>query len=767
MSLISRISILLTLMLGQFIPQQACAFLVEDIRVEGLQRISAGTVFNYLPIKTGDEVDAGNTSQIIRTLYKTGFFKDIRLEQDGNILIVFVRERPAIAEINITGNKDLDTEPLMAGLKDIGLAEGRVFKRALLEKVEQELNRQYFARGKYGIKIQSKVTPLERNRVGLDIEISEGLTARIKRINIIGNQAFEDEDLLDEFQLGVPSWYAIFSSRDKYSKQALSGDLETLRSYYLDRGYIDFKIKSTQVSITPDKKDIYITVVVEEGDAFTLSDIKLAGELELPPEELFPLIHLRRGAIFSRKKLTASADRLNGHYSDVGYAFANVNTIPDIDRENKRVAITFFVDPGKRVYVRYINISGNTNTRDEVLRRELRQMESAWFSGEKTKLSRERLQRLGFFSDVSMETPAVPGTTDQLDVNLKVTEAASGQFSAGVGYAQTQGMIFNASISENNFLGTGNRFSAGFDTSDATKELSLSFTNPYYTIDGISQGYELSYEETDYSELNISSYSTDVGRIGVHYGIPITEYDRFKFSLAYEHTSFFTGSSPSDQIEDFVEDNGKKFDDFEIVTSWIHDTRDRAIFPNRGGRQVFSIETNIPGSDLQYYRIIYKNAHYFQLTNSFTLKLNGYLGYGDGYGDDDELPFFRNFYAGGIGSVRGFEENTLGPLDSEDDALGGNAKIVGQMELLFPAFGDDFKDTVRAGFFVDVGNVFDLAGDENDYRDIEWELFRASTGLMLSWYSPVGALSFSWGYPIKEEEGDEIKNLQFNIGSSF
>ncbi|MGD8912399.1 MAG: outer membrane protein assembly factor BamA, partial [Candidatus Thiodiazotropha sp.] len=433
-------------MLGQFIPQQACAFLVEDIRVEGLQRISAGTVFNYLPIKTGDEVDAGNTSQIIRTLYKTGFFKDIRLEQDGNILIVFVRERPAIAEINITGNKDLDTEPLMAGLKDIGLAEGRVFKRALLEKVEQELNRQYFARGKYGIKIQSKVTPLERNRVGLDIEISEGLTARIKRINIIGNQAFEDEDLLDEFQLGVPSWYAIFSSRDKYSKQALSGDLETLRSYYLDRGYIDFKIKSTQVSITPDKKDIYITVVVEEGDAFTLSDIKLAGELELPPEELFPLIHLRRGAIFSRKKLTASADRLNGHYSDVGYAFANVNTIPDIDRENKRVAITFFVDPGKRVYVRYINISGNTNTRDEVLRRELRQMESAWFSGEKTKLSRERLQRLGFFSDVSMETPAVPGTTDQLDVNLKVTEAASGQFSAGVGYAQTQGMIFNASI---------------------------------------------------------------------------------------------------------------------------------------------------------------------------------------------------------------------------------------------------------------------------------------------------------------------------------
>jgi outer membrane protein insertion porin family len=763
MPLVSRFLALLALLSGLLFTQRCVAFVVEDIRVEGLQRISAGTVFNYLPIKTGDEVNAGNTAQIIRTLYKTGFFKDIRLEQDGNILIVFVHERPAIAEINISGNKELDTEPLMAGLKDIGLAEGRVFQRALLEKVEQELNRQYFARGKYGVRIKSTVTPLERNRVGLEIEISEGLTARIKRINIIGNEAFDDDELLDEFELGVPSWYAIFSSRDKYSKQALSGDLETLRSYYLDRGYIDFKIESTQVSITPDKRDIYITVVVNEGDVFNLNDIKLAGDLEIPPEELFPLIHLKRGEVFSRKKLSASADRLNRHYSDAGYAFANVNTIPDIDRENKKVAITFFVDPGKRVYVRYINISGNTNTRDEVLRRELRQMESAWFSGEKTRLSRERLQRLGFFSEVNMETPAVPGSTDLVDVNLGVTEAASGQFSAGVGFTQTQGVIFNASISENNFLGTGNRFSAGFDTSDATKKLTISYTNPYYTIDGVSQGYELSYRKTDFSELNISSYSTDVGRLGVHFGIPITEFDRLRFSLAYENTTFFLGTGASSEVKEFIENNGDKFDDFELVGSWIHDTRDRAIFPNRGGRQVFSVETNIPGSDLQYYRVNYSNDHYFQLTNSLTLKLNGELGYGEGYGDDNQLPFFRNFFAGGIGSVRGFEENTLGPRDSEDDALGANARILGQMELLFPAFGDEFKDTVRAGFFVDVGNVFDLAGDE----EIAWDRFRASTGLMLSWFSPVGALSFSWGYPIKEEEGDNIKNLQFRIGGGF
>ncbi|MEJ2618671.1 MAG: outer membrane protein assembly factor BamA [Candidatus Thiodiazotropha sp.] len=758
-----RIFITLLLLTALLLPQLAAAFVVEDIRVEGLQRISAGTVFNYLPVKTGDQVTVGNTAKIIRALHKTGFFKEIRLEREGDVLIVFVHERPAIAEINITGNKDLDTDRLMTGLKDVGLAEGRVFKRALLEQVEQELNRQYFARGKYGVKIKSTVTPLERNRVGIDIEISEGLTARIKNINIIGNSAYDDDELLDEFELGIPAWYAIFSSRDKYSKQALAGDLETLRSYYLDRGYIDFKIESTQVSITPDKKDIYITIALDEGNVFTLSDIKLAGDLELPEEDLFPLIHLRRGGVFSRKKVTASAERLNKKYSDAGYAFANVNSIPDIDRENRKVAITYFVDPGKRVYVRYINISGNSTTRDEVLRREMRQMESAWFSGEKTRLSRERLQRLGFFNDVNMETPAVPGTTDLVDVNLSVTEAASGSLSAGVGYSETQGVLFNASISQNNFLGTGNRVSAGFDTSDATKKVSVVYTNPYYTIDGISQGYELSYRETDFAELNISSYSTDVGRLGVNFGVPVTEYDRLKFSLAYERTTFFLGSTPSNEIQEFVDSNGDRFSDFELVGSWIRDSRDRAIFPNRGGRQIFTTELNTPGSDLQYYRLSYRNSQYFPLTNNLTLKLNGELGYGDGYGNNDELPFYRNFYAGGIGSVRGFEENTLGPKDSEDDALGANARIIGQVELLFPIFGDDFKDTVRAGLFADVGNVFDLANDE----EIKWDGFRASTGLMLSWFSPVGALSFSLGYPLKEEEGDKTKSLQFRIGSGF
>ncbi|MEJ2592934.1 MAG: outer membrane protein assembly factor BamA, partial [Candidatus Thiodiazotropha sp.] len=709
------------------------------------------------------EVNKGNSAQIIRTLYKTGFFKDVRLEREGDVLIVFVRERPAIAEINISGNKDLETDRLKAGLKDIGLAEGRVFKRALLETVEQELNRQYFARGKYGVKINSKVTPLERNRVGIDIEISEGLTARIKKINLIGNHAFDDDELLSTFQLGIPAWYAFFSSKDKYSKQALAGDLETLRSYYLDRGYIDFKIDSTQVSITPDKKDIYITIVVKEGEVFTLSDIKLAGDLELPQKDLFPLIHLKRGEVFSRKKLTASADRLNKKYSDAGYAFANVNSIPDIDREKRTVGITFFVDPGKRVYVRYVNFSGNASTRDEVLRREMRQMESSWFSGEKTRLSRERLQRLGYFSEVNVETPAVPGSTDLVDVNIDVTESASGSLSAGIGYSQTQGVILNGSITQDNFLGSGKRVSAGFDTSTATKKLSLSYNNPYYTIDGVSRGMELSYRKTDFAELNISGYSTDVGRLGMNFGIPVTEYDRLRFSVAYEDTTFYLGSSPSQEIIDFMDQNGDHFRDLELVGSWIRDTRDRAIFPTRGGKQTFSLETNSPGSDLQYYRLIYRNTHYFPMTSNLTLMLNGELGYGDGYGSDDSLPFFRNFYAGGIGTVRGFKENTLGPQDSQNDALGANSKVIGQMELSFPAFGEDFKDTVRVGLFLDAGNVFDLAGGES----ITLDGVRVSTGLMLSWYSPVGALSFSLGYPVVKKDGDSTENFQFRIGGAF
>jgi outer membrane protein insertion porin family len=745
------------------VSQEVAAFVVQDIRIEGLQRISAGTVFNYLPVKVGDEVNTGNSANIIRTLFQTGFFKDVRLEQDGDVLVITVWERPAIATINISGNKDLDTDQLLAGLKDIGLSEGRVFKRAILDQVEQELNRQYFARGKYGVKITSTVSPLERNRVALDIEISEGLTARIKRINIIGNQAFDDEELLDQFQLGIPAWYEFFSDRDKYSKQALGGDLETLRSYYLDRGYVDFKIDSTQVSITPDKKDIYITIVIHEGPVYTLSDIKLAGELELSQQELFPLIHLRRGEVFSRKQITASAERLTSHYSDAGYAFANINSIPDIDQEKREVAITFFIDPGKRVYVRYINVTGNSNTRDEVVRRELRQMESSWFSGEQVKLSRERLQRLGYFGDVNIETPAVTGTTDEVDVNIDVEEKSSGTLSAGVGYSQTQGLILSGNISQDNFLGSGKKVSAGFDTSTANKRIILAYNNPYYTIDGISRGFDISYRKTDFGELNITNYSTDVSRIGMNFGIPLTEYDRLRFSLAYEHTMFYVGEDPSQEVVDFVETNGDVFDDVEFITSWVRDTRDRAIFANSGARQTVILETDLPGSDLNYYRLTYLHTRFFPLYRSFVLRTNLDLGYGDGYGDDDTLPFFRNFYAGGITTVRGFKGNSLGPKDEYGRALGANSRIVGQMDLLFPPPGGGFENTMRFGVFLDVGNVFDLENGQS----INADEFRASAGGSLSWMSPIGPLIFSVAYPFKQGDDDEIEIFQFSVGAGF
>lgn len=762
MSALFRLFFAASLCALALLPRVGLGFVVSDIRIEGLQRISAGTIFNYLPVKVGDEVSKDNSAKIIRALYATGFFKDVRLEQEGDVLVVFVHERPAIAKVDITGNKDLDTDILKDALKDIGLAEGRVFKRAILEQVEQELNRQYYARGKYGIKIQSTVSPLERNRVAVEITISEGLTARIKRINIIGNKAFDEDDLLDEFELGIPAWYMFFSSKDKYSKQALSGDLEKLRSYYYDRGYVDFKIESTQVSLSPDKKDIYITIAITEGEVYTLSDIKLAGELELPQADLFPLIHLKRGEVFSRKEITASAERITGHYSDAGYAFANINSIPDIDREKRQVAITYFVDPGKRAYVRRINVSGNATTNEEVIRRELRQMESAWFSGEQVKLSRERLQRLGYFGEVNVETPAVTGRTDQVDVDVKVEEISSGTLSAGVGYSQTAGATLSGSISENNFLGTGKQVSAAFDTSKANQQLVLKYTNPYYTIDGVSRGFEASYHKTDYAELNISNYSTDISRLGMNLGLPVTEYDRLYFSLALENTELFLGSSPSSVITDFVDRNGDSFVDYEFITSWTRDTRNTAIFPSAGGKQYMSLETNLPSSDLLYWRLSYRNSRYLALTQESTLGFNLDLGYGEGY-SDGELPFFRNFFAGGIGTVRGFKGNSLGPKDEFGNSLGANSRITGQMELLFPPPGNSFDSTMRWGLFVDAGNVFDLTNGSK----ISADEIRASTGVMMSWISPVGPLQFSFAYPFKEQPGDEHELFQFSIGIGF
>ena len=739
------------------VPALSDTFEIKDIRIQGLRRISAGTVFNYLPVHVGDTITPAQTAQAIRALFKTGFFKDVRLERDGEVLVVSVVERPAIASIDITGNKAIEKDDLLKALKDIGLAEGRVLDRSVLDKIEQELQRQYFSQGKYAVTINTTLTPLERNRVAVAIAISEGTVAKIKQINLVGNHAFSDKKLLKQFDLGTSGWMSWYTKNDRYSKQKLSGDLERLRSYYLDRGYINFRIDSTQVSITPDKKDIYVTVNLTEGAVYTISDIKLAGDLTLPAEKLFPLVSVERGAVFSRKEATESANRISTLLGNSGYAFANVNTIPEIDEDNKRVAITLFVDPGKRAYVRRINMIGNTSTRDEVLRREMRQMEAAWFSTDQVNKSRTRLQRLGYFDDVSV----VPGTTDQVDVNFSVKEKASGNLLAGVGFSQSQGVLLNASVTQDNFLGTGKRVTVAFNNSDATTIYQLSYLNPYYTVDGISRGFTLRYRQTDASQFDSADYTTNVASAGVNFGLPLNDTDRLRFTLDVNSTSLDLGAAASTEIQDFVGNNGDSFLDLMLGLNWSHDSRNKAVFADQGGLQQASLEASVPFSDLEFYKLTYRNLRYFPLSSDFTLALNGEASYGDGYGDTDVLPFFENFFAGGSRSVRGFEDNSLGPRDSVNDPLGGSSRLLGNVELIFPAPFQRKNKTLRMSAFLDAGNVFD------DNNPLDVGDLRYSVGVGTTWLSPFGVLTFSLARPLNDQADDRVQVFQFNFGSAL
>ena len=751
------------LLLGFAGQAMAESFVVSDVRVEGLQRITAGTVFNYLPVKPGDVVHFDRTADIVRELYKTGFFKDIRIEKSGDVLVVVVTERPAISEINFSGNKSIESDALREGLKDIGLAEGRTFERSVLDRIEQELERQYYNQGKYAVELSSTVTPLERNRVSIDINVVEGETALIKKVNIVGNAAFDEDDLLDEFELSTGGWLSWFTHDNQYSRPKLAGDLETLRSHYLDRGYVNFKIDSTQVTITPDKQDIYVTINISEGSIYTISDIRLAGELVGDPEAYFPLIHMRRGEPFARKAIVESSDRVSTRLSDLGHAFANVNSIPEIDEENKTVAITFFVDPGKRVYVRRINIRGNSRTRDEVVRREFRQMESGWFSGEKLKLSRERAQRTGYFDSVTVETPSVPGSGDEVDINVEVTEKPSGSLLAGLGFSQSEGIVVNASINQDNFVGTGKKVSLAATTSEAAQRYEVSYTNPYYTVDGISRGFTLMYRETDFSDLDSAAYQTDDWIAGVNFGIPLNEFNRFNFGMNIHNIEFKTGAFPSQEIRKFEATEGNSFLDFELNLSWKHDSRDTAIFPNSGALQALYGEVTVPGSDLEYYKISYDHRRYWQLANDFVVSVNAEIGYGDSYGDTSKLPFFENFFGGGPGSIRGYAARSVGPRDSFGDPLGGNASYAGSLELLFPPPFLKNNDTVRLATFFDFGSVVDTS--ETDLFDPD-EL-RYSVGIGASWLSPVGALTVSFAQPLKTDNQDEEEQFQFSFGQTF
>ncbi len=736
-------------------------FQVSDIRVEGLQRISPGTVFNFLPVQVGDDFTEYESEQTIRALFKSGYFKNVYLERDGTVLVVMVTERPAIADIIIQGNDDLETEPLLDSLKDIGFAKGRVFDRSLLEKVELELERQYYSRGKYGVKISTTVTPLERNRVDILIDVSEGAVAKILQINIVGNEVFDDDTLLGEFNQRTPNWLSFYTKDDQYSKQELAADLETLRSYYQDRGYINFNVDSTQVSITPNKKDIYITINVSEGEQYKVREVRLSGELVVPAEQLYPDFQINAGDVFSRKRVTETVTRISDSLGNEGYAFANVNTVPDIDEETREVDLTFFVDPGKRVYVRRVNFAGNSKTRDEVLRQELRQMEGGWFSAEKVERSRTRLQRLGFFQEVNVETPAVPSTTDQVDVDYSVTEQPSGSISAGLGFSQTSGIILNGSVTQNNFLGTGKRLSVAVNNSQITKLYSFSYTNPYYTVDGISRGFGAFFRETDANSANIADYSTDTYGANASYGFPVSEFNSFNFTVEADSLKLDVSEFASSEIRDFVDQHGEDFKSLGLTTSFAYDTRNRRIFPSDGGLRRISAEIKIPGSDLEFYKITLVLQQFIPLTKLFIFNTKVDVGFGDGYGDFDEMPFFKNFFAGGVRSVRGYQDNSLGPRDSDNDPIGGSFKTIGRAQIQFPPPFMTESNAVRLSLFYDVGNVF--AGAE-DWRTDD---LRMSIGLGATWLSPVGPLAVSVAQPFNDQSGDNIQQFQFTLGAGF
>jgi len=739
-------------------------FVVKDIRVEGIQRTEAGTVFSYLPVKVGDTMTDDKASQAVKTLFSTGFFKDVRLEIEGGVLVVLVEERPAIASVDFVGMKAFEKDQINKGLREIGLAESRIFDRALVDKAEQELKRQYLTRGYYAASVTTTVTPLERNRVGINFKVEEGEIARIKQISIIGAKDFPEKELLDLFVLRTPNWLSWYTKNDQYSKQKLSGDLENLRSYYLNRGYLEFNIDSTQVSISPDKLDIYVTVNLTEGEKYKVSSVKLAGELLLPEQELLKLVSLKPGEAFSREKLTESTKQISERLGNDGYAFANVNAAPELDKKAHQAAFTIFIDPGRRVYVRQISVTGNTRTRDEVIRRELRQVESSWYDGEKINKSRTRVDRLGYFDEVTVETPAVPGTTDQVDLNVNVKERPTGNITLGAGYSSAEKIVLSGSVQQQNLFGSGKTVGVQINTSKINKVYSFSYTDPYYTIDGISRGFDLYQRNTNTNTLVVGAYGSSSYGGGIRYGLPIAEDDYINLGLSVDSTKLTLDSTSPVRYLEYVNQFGASNTTLLGTVGWLKETIDSRLYPTKGQSNRLIGEFALPGGSLRYYRATYQHQNFSSIpiiSRSATLMLNGELGYANGYGGQ-QLPFFKNYYAGGIGSVRGYDSGSLGPSDLlTGERLGGNRRMVGNAELLFPLPGSGQDKSVRLGIFVDGGQVWGT-GSKISLSDL-----RYSTGVSLSWASPVGPLKFSFASPLNKKPDDKIQRLQFQLGTVF
>lgn len=744
-------------------------FTVKDIRVEGIQRTEAGTIFSYLPVRVGETYSDEKGAAAIKALYATGFFKDVRIEVEGEVLVVIVEERPAIAGVDFSGTKEFDKETLTKALKDIGLGESRIFDKALVDRAEQELKRQYLSRGLYGVQITTTVTPVERNRVNVTFAVDEGDVARIKQINIIGNKAFPDSELRGLLNLRTPGWFTWYTKADQYSKQKLTGDIESLRSFYLNRGYLEMQVDSTQVSITPDKKDIYITININEGEKFTVADVKLEGEMFGREAELKSLLEMKSGDVYSGEKLAESVKKISERMGNFGYAFANVNANPEINREKKEVSFTVLIDPGKRVYVRRINVAGNSKTRDEVIRREFRQFENSWYDGEKIRLSRDRVDRLGYFKEVSIETPEVPGTTDQVDVSMTVAEKPTGNILLGAGFSSSEKLMLTGSIQQANAFGSGNTLGLDVNTSRRNRTIALSQTTPYFTDDGVSRSYEVFLRTTRPPEVNTGDYVVKTTGANIKFGVPFSEVDTVFFGAGVERTQVETytgvpGFNDSPELyKRYVSDFGNGIEatttSFPLTAAWQRDNRDSALVPTVGRYQRVNFEVAPTGS-LKYYRAVYQHQWFRPMFRNVTLALNGEVDYGRGLGGKP-YPIFKNFYAGGIGSVRGYEGSSLGPRALNGDPLGGTSRIIANAELQFPFPGSGNDRTLRWFTFFDAGNVF-AEGAKIQVSDL-----RYAVGAGISWVSPIGPLKLSYGVPLNSKSGDRKQNFQFQLGTGF
>ncbi|KAG1707693.1 Outer membrane protein assembly factor BamA [Nymphon striatum] len=735
-------------------------FILKDVQVSGLERVAAGTVLSNLPVRVGQNFDDRMTADVVRSLYKTGLFEDVKISRRGDALLIKVQERAPVGEIKITGNKAIDTKALLAALKQAGVAKGRPLDKSSLVRIEQGLKQQYLSRGNYAAEIKTSVDKISNNRVGVNIKINEGQVARIKRVKISGNKAFSDKALMKLLESGVPGPFSFFSSKDKYSKQKLVGDIDKLSSFYRDRGYLNFEVVSSQVSLSKDKSEVYVNLNIHEGDQYRVGKIIVAPSAGVSEAELRKQVTMREGQLFSQASLAKTRKNLKERLGKKGYAFSRVGIVPKVDKVNKRVHLTFQTDQGQRTYVRRINIRGNYRTKDEVFRREMRQLESAFYSKERVDRSKVRIQRLPYVESVAITTSPVAGRSDQVDIDVTVKERSSNQFSAGLGYSQSNGVLFNVGLSQNNFMGTGKSLSIAAANSEVSQNFRVSYNNPYHTVDGVGRGFNVFYNKTDAAEDDVSDYTSDSYGANINYTIPMTEHNSLRFSIGGEHREISTTTTTPLHIKEFIDKNGDSYDNILGTVSYIHDTRNRSLFPNEGQRQSIALEVGIPGSDLEYYKLKYKGSTYHKVTEDLTFSVRGGISYGDGISGEHELPFFENFYSGGIKTVRGFESNSLGPKDSNGDSRGGAFSTNATAELSFSVpFVDDVKG-LRMSAFVDGGNVF------ADVDDFDADELRYSAGVGITWISPLGPLTASVAKPLNSKDGDEEQEFQFSIGAN-